>query len=259
LIRTEIVTPVGSERRESLVGRLGKSAYEELVRSILAFEKPVASSAHEIFCNSLYTKEATLQAFDLGERAEEVKVLYPPVNLAGFWCEDGAREDRVVSLARFGKGQIEQIEIAKEVPDLTFHIVGAAEDEQYYEMCARLVEELGLDNVLLHRDMPFEEVKALLARSKFFLHNVRKEEFGIAVAESVAAGCVPIVHDSGGPREIVPIERLRFRSKEQAVEILREHRDADLRDLRHALQANVRRFDQEVFAEKLQRILPTLL
>jgi alpha-1,2-mannosyltransferase len=29
------------------------------------------------------------------------------------------------------------------------------------------------------------------------------EHFGISVGEAMAAGCVPVVHDSGGPREIV--------------------------------------------------------
>jgi glycosyltransferase involved in cell wall biosynthesis len=41
------------------------------------------------------------------------------------------------------------------------------------------------------------------------------EHFGVSIAEAMASGCIPIVHDSGGPREFVP-ETFRFNSVEEA-------------------------------------------
>jgi len=48
-----------------------------------------------------------------------------------------------------------------------------------------------------------EAYQETLARSKIYLHLMRGEHFGITVVESMSAGCVPVVHDSGGPKEIV--------------------------------------------------------
>ena len=42
-----------------------------------------------------------------------------------------------------------------------------------------------------------------MAEAKVYVHCARNEQFGIAIVEAMAARCVPVVHDSGGPREIV--------------------------------------------------------
>jgi len=36
---------------------------------------------------------------------------------------------------------------------------------------------------------------------------MKGEHFGITIVEAMSAGCVPVVHDSGGPKEIVNGER----------------------------------------------------
>ena len=48
-----------------------------------------------------------------------------------------------------------------------------------------------------------EMYQETLARSRIYLHLMRGEHFGITVVESMSAGCVPVVHASGGPMEIV--------------------------------------------------------
>jgi glycosyltransferase involved in cell wall biosynthesis len=48
-----------------------------------------------------------------------------------------------------------------------------------------------------------ELYQEVLAKSKIYLHLMKGEHFGITVVEAMSAGCVPIVHDSGGPKEIV--------------------------------------------------------
>src|SRR6266568_4762702 len=48
-----------------------------------------------------------------------------------------------------------------------------------------------------------EMYQETLAKSRIYLHLMRGEHFGITIVESMSAGCVPVVHDSGGPREIV--------------------------------------------------------
>lgn len=43
----------------------------------------------------------------------------------------------------------------------------------------------------------------LIGESKVYLHLMENEHFGITVVEAMSAQCVPVVHNSGGPKEIV--------------------------------------------------------
>lgn len=42
-----------------------------------------------------------------------------------------------------------------------------------------------------------------MGEAKVYLHLMRGEHFGITIVEAMSAGCMPIVHNSGGPKEIV--------------------------------------------------------
>ena len=48
-----------------------------------------------------------------------------------------------------------------------------------------------------------------LGRARVYLH-ASKETFGIAVAEAVAAGCMPVVPDNSAHPETVPFAKLRY-------------------------------------------------
>lgn len=74
--------------------------------------------------------------------------------------------------------------------------------------------------VRFHPDACAETLDHLLARARFGLHCYRHEHFGIAVAEMITAGVLPLVHDSGGVRELVTLPRLRFATAAQAADRL---------------------------------------
>lgn len=48
-----------------------------------------------------------------------------------------------------------------------------------------------------------ETYHTLLGEAKVYLHLMEGEHFGITIVEAMSASCVPVVHKSGGPREIV--------------------------------------------------------
>ncbi|MEL7213490.1 MAG: glycosyltransferase family 4 protein [Pseudomonadota bacterium] len=57
-----------------------------------------------------------------------------------------------------------------------------------------------------------------LATASIGLHLYQHEHFGIAVAEMITAGLIPVVYDGGGVRELVPDRALRFRTRAEAVD-----------------------------------------
>jgi glycosyltransferase involved in cell wall biosynthesis len=61
-----------------------------------------------------------------------------------------------------------------------------------------------------------ETYHRLLGEAKVYVHLTENEHFGIAVVEAMSAGCVPVVHNSGGPREIVDDQTgFRWQSEEE--------------------------------------------
>jgi len=140
------------------------------------------------------------------EWGRDSSVLYPPVELK----MPGDKVRQVVSVGRFSfeKRYEEVVRLAEAMPAMKFIICGALYDRAYYEKIATQVA--GRENILLMPDVPDADLEILLAKSRFFLHAMRNEDFGIAIVEAMSCGCIPVVHRSGGPKEIVGDEALTF-------------------------------------------------
>jgi glycosyltransferase involved in cell wall biosynthesis len=52
----------------------------------------------------------------------------------------------------------------------------------------------------------YAEIRNYLETSLVYVHAAANEHFGIAILEAMCAGAVPLAHDSGGMREILPME-----------------------------------------------------
>jgi glycosyltransferase involved in cell wall biosynthesis len=135
-----------------------------------------------------------------------------------------AREDGFVMMGRFcgGKQFDRCIEILRRVrsvyPQVRMHIVGKAyrEAPKYPELLRALIRA-NSSWVTLHEDISRSELAALAARQRYGIHALMDEHFGMAVAEMIRAGCIPFVHNSGGPPETVGEDsRLIYDSEEDA-------------------------------------------
>jgi glycosyltransferase involved in cell wall biosynthesis len=65
-----------------------------------------------------------------------------------------------------------------------------------------------------------KDKERFMLSATYALHAERDEAFGIAIAEYVKAGCIPIVPDVGGPKEIVDDKALEFRTVDEAAKTL---------------------------------------
>ncbi|MCK4900365.1 MAG: glycosyltransferase [Anaerolineales bacterium] len=91
-------------------------------------------------------------------------------------------------------------------------MVGFADLSNYFERCLDYAKSNNISNVHFHPDVSFRILKSILQRSKYFLHTKIKEHFGNTTVHAFAAGCMPIVHDSGGQREIISRRGYSMRS-----------------------------------------------
>lgn len=218
---------------------------------------------HIIVCNSKFTKDSLAEIYP--DLPEDVQVIYPPVKLSQYECNSRQREKAVVSLGRFvpDKGQLEQIKIAEKLPDVTFRFLGFVNKPNYFEQCQRYVESRHLQNVHLYPNIGFEEMVSLLKSSKYFLHTLINEPFGLTAVQAIAAGCLPIVHDSGGQRETVFFDELRYHSIEEIPQLIKRlelKSQAEIDSLVKQLQKNaIENFEEAVFEDRITRLLEQVL
>jgi glycosyltransferase involved in cell wall biosynthesis len=171
----------------------------------------------KILANSAFTADWVARRW--GCRAE---VLYPPVNMAS---PQVLKRNLIVSLGRFGgglhnKNQLAQIAafrefLARASEDWSLCLIGfcgeSAGDQEYLRAVQLAAEGLPVSFLVNGTRAAVEKT---LASAKLFWHTTgagidaaarpqEMEHFGIATVEAMRAGCVSVVIDSGGQREIV--------------------------------------------------------
>ncbi|MDP9837767.1 glycosyltransferase involved in cell wall biosynthesis [Neorhizobium huautlense] len=106
--------------------------------------------------------------------------------------------------------------LVKKDPSYTLHVAGAQDEFVAMPYLRRTTEKLGLvENIFYYdwqRDMP-----AFLADKGVILSTSIHESFGYNIAEAMAVGALPVVHDYPGAEEFWP-EAIRFSSIDEAVE-----------------------------------------
>jgi glycosyltransferase involved in cell wall biosynthesis len=157
-----------------------------------------------IFVNSTFTKNVLCWIDP--NICEKVYVLYPPIPIRpidenSFIESISKRRNIVLTVSRFSREKKLEtiIDMAKNVNEGEFIIVGSLVDNEYYVYLKKIIEKERIHNIKLQPDMSFKELHSLRTKSKAYLHPMPHEHFGISIVEAMASGCVPIVHKSGGP------------------------------------------------------------
>ncbi|MBN1483083.1 MAG: glycosyltransferase [Chloroflexia bacterium] len=232
-----------------------------LLRGIYRLSRP--QPHHVVVCNSEFTRDSLLQIYP--QNPSKTMVINPPVDLERFKSDQRERERAIVSVGRFGpdKRQFEQIQLAERLPDIPFHLVGFVNNTRYFQQCEHYVQSRQLSNVHLHPNASFSKLIERLHTCKYFLHTLINEPFGITSLQALAAGCLPIVHDSGGQREVVPKPELRYQHLEQVPDILErmETMEAEAIDslVRQLQEFVTTQFNATAFYDKMKSTLAPYL
>jgi glycosyltransferase involved in cell wall biosynthesis len=148
----------------------------------------------------------------------EATVVYPPVHIKDLVPLE--KKKSIVSIGRFfevpsgnNKQHLWLIrcfdKLTENLPDSDeweLHLVGSVQHQRYFE---RVKAEADW-RVHFHHDIEREELVQLLGEAQFYWHGAGygsnapsgREHFGMAIVEAMAAGAIPIAHNSGGPVEI---------------------------------------------------------
>src|SRR5712692_3383793 len=185
--------------------------------------------------------------------------VYPPCPVEAYSDLSGVqpRENLVVTVGRIVPEKRFHlfVELARMVPRTRFVAIGSLSEESsaYFKLLRRTAPE-NVSFVL----SPLRKVRELLGRAMVYIHCAENEHFGITIVEAMAAGCVPIVHDSGGPREIVTSD-VGFRWRDlataaQQITMLAEN-DRLRGELSAASCSRAQKFRPEVFEAEIVRVL----
>lgn len=181
------------------------------------------------------------------------------------------REDGFVMIGRFCEGKrIDWVigvlqRVRDRFPHIRLHLFGgvdlASTGAEYFRRLTELVTQHA-SWIRLHVDLPRDEMFQIVSRQRYGIHALLEEHFGMAVAEMVAAGCIPFVHDSGGPPDIVGNDpRLRYSTEadafEKIVRVLESPREQG--DIRAALEGRRRAYTPEAFASSIRREVRDML
>ena len=90
------------------------------------------------------------------------------------------------------------MQAARLAPEVRFVLVG-----QWADTSVDLLRELGDGDVELTGRVSDEELAAWYRRASVYVQASRHEGFGLAVAEAMLAGCVPVVTEAGALPEVV--------------------------------------------------------
>jgi glycosyltransferase involved in cell wall biosynthesis len=183
-----------------------------LLRALRVSRAPAALASYDLFlCYSEFTREHVRARLGV-----EAMVVAPPVDLPATVPE--VREPMILSVGRFfsdwhSKNQHVLVEAMRELDAQGWSLVlaGGADDRDYVDRVRRAAEGLPVE---LRLDVSRAELLELYSRAALFWqaagygqdgrrHPERLEHFGIATAEAMAHGAVPLVFPAGGSAELV--------------------------------------------------------
>jgi len=207
------------------------------------------SSQQLLLANSCFTADTMKETTGV-----EPEVLYPPVDVNSLvYSRSDSKENWVLTIASFTPSKRLDLipSIARRV-DARFVILCTLNNKPYYHSVVNMIKKFGLKERVRILPDCHENYKVkidLLRKAKVLLSPSVAEPFGISIVEGMAGGCIPIAHDSGGPREYVPRDWL-YRDLDEAVQKSGEALDSWKPAIGEKMKSIAARFTKARFEEK---------
>lgn len=227
---------------------------------------------HHVVCNSNFTK-----SFIDREYGVVSKVVYPPVDIAKF--KPTKKENFILSVGRFSqllqaKKQEILINVFKKLVNKGLGkwrlILAGGTDIGGKDYFNQLKRQAGSYPVEFLENPDFEILQNLYGKAKIFWsasgfgvsekeEPEKVEHFGITIVEAMAAGCIPMAIDKGGPKEIIKDGEtgfLWFTQEELVQQTLQLIQDpAIIKRLAQNVIKLSQRFDKIIFCRKFDEII----
>lgn len=161
--------------------------------------KFVLKHADMVLAVSDFTKNEILKY----AKPKNLKVIYNGVDTKKF-KPGGEKEDIVLTVGKINesvvkiKGIETFIKMAKYLPDVKFVIVGKQFDDSINHL-----KSIATSNVEFAGFIPNKELPKYYQKAKVYCQLSYYESFGMALAEAMACGCVPVVTSRGALPEVV--------------------------------------------------------
>ncbi|MCL7046015.1 hypothetical protein MKW94_005656 [Papaver nudicaule] len=242
----------------------------------------VGSCAHLAMVNSSWTQAHIVKLWGIPRRTKRI---YPPCDTKGLQellLERPINTPTIISVAQFRpeKDHILQLEAFSVAikkldpgsPRPKLQFVGSCrnqEDEQRLQKLKERAIELGVEkDVEFHKNLLYRDLVGLLGGAIAGIHSMVDEHFGISIVEYMAAGAVPIAHNSAGPKMDIILEEegqqtgfLAQNVEEYADAILKllKMSDAERLEMADAARRRSMRFSEERFYDDFKAAISPIL
>jgi len=171
-----------------------------------------------VLVNSSFSAKIIRETFGVNPR-----VVYPPVDIENFYFSK--KHNLIASVGRFSPFKRFEVLIKSlvNIDEGKCIIMGSVarnairESVMYVRKLRKMINELKLqDRMRLLVNCPFDILRDMLSKAKFYVNCTLFEPFGISVVEGMASGCVPVVHRSGGAyADIIDHDKYGFSFKDE--------------------------------------------
>ncbi|XP_074276655.1 GDP-Man:Man(3)GlcNAc(2)-PP-Dol alpha-1,2-mannosyltransferase [Silene latifolia] len=242
----------------------------------------VGSCANLVMVNSSWTQSHIVKLWKIPERTRRV---YPPCDTSGLQVmplERLADNPAIISVAQFRPEKAHPLQLEAfanvidkldtNMPKPKLQFVGSCRnkaDEDRLQKLKDMAVDLKVENyVEFHKNILYKDLVKLLGAAIAGIHSMTDEHFGISVVEFMAAGAIPIAHNSAGPKMDIVLEEDGERTGFLA-ETVDEYADAILQVLRmpeaarHKMAAaarkRARKFSEQKFYEDFKASIRPIL
>ena len=150
--------------------------------------------------------------------------------------------------------------VGPQLPDAKFVLMGGADATglKIVSHIKQCFKKAGLkDNFIYMGRVSTLAKREILMRAKVLFHPSPYESFGIVLVEAMAAGTIPIAHNSGAPTEFIKDDYL-FTNVEEAVEKIRNALNEGI-STREEMRRISYKFSEERFKKEIINVVDYLI